>query len=114
MPLTISIPLALGRFKRLPQRTGEVWQGAIVRFPMWVNHQTDLDGPPFRPSGVLWVSLRTGLVHLDMAKAGEQDTSEIALSTFLEFGLKWAKGLECRPFRVEVRDPVLRDALIGP
>jgi tetratricopeptide (TPR) repeat protein len=114
MSLGISIPLALGRFKRLPQRAVEVWQGGIVRFPMWVNSQTDPDGPPFRPTGVLWTSLRTGLVHLDLAKEGTQPTSEMALATFIEFGLKWAKGLEGRPSRVEVCDLGLRDALVGP
>jgi tetratricopeptide (TPR) repeat protein len=114
MSLAISIPLALGRFKRLPQRAGEVWQGDVVRFPMWVDDQSDPDGPPFRPSGVLWVSLRTGLVHLDLANEGEQATPELALAVFLEFGLKWAKGLEGRPARVEVRDAGLRDALAAP
>lgn len=114
MPLSIPIPLALGRFKRLPQRASEVWQGDIVRFPMWVEHQTDPDGPPFRPTGVLWTSLRTGLVHLDLASGDEPATADLALATFLEFGLKWAKGLEGRPARVEVRDPSLRDALAGP
>jgi tetratricopeptide (TPR) repeat protein len=114
MSLGISIPLALGRFKRLPQRALEVWQGGIVRFPMWVASQADPDGPPFRPTGVLWTSLRTGLVHLDLAKEGTQPTSEMALATFLEFGLKWAKGLEGRPAGVEVRDASLRDALAWP
>ena len=114
MSLAISIPLALGRFRRLPQRTGEVWQGGVVRLPMWVANPTDPDGPPFRPSGVLWVSLRTGLVHLDLAPEGEQATSDLALAVFLEFGLKWAKALEGRPSRVEVRDAGLRDALAGP
>jgi tetratricopeptide (TPR) repeat protein len=114
MSLGIPTPLALGRFKRLPQRAGEVWQGGIVRFPMWVDNQTDPDGPPFRPTGVLWTSLRTGLVHLDLANEGEQPTAEMALATFLEFGLKWSKGLEGRPARVEVRDASLRDALLGP
>jgi tetratricopeptide (TPR) repeat protein len=114
MPLPISIPLALGRFKRLPQRTGEIWQGGIVRFPMWVANQADPDGPPSRPGGALWVSLRTGLVHLNLAQEGEQGTSNLALATLLEFGLKWAKGLEGRPSRVEVRDPRVRDALAAP
>ena len=114
MPLAIPIPLALSRFKRLPQRAGEVWQGDIVRFPMWVEHQTDPNGPPFRPTGVLWVSMRTGLVHLDLAKEGEQATPELGLATFVEFGLKWAKGLEGRPARVEVRSATLRDALAAP
>lgn len=114
MSLATSIPLALGRFRRLPQRTGEVWQGGVVRLPMWVDNPADPDGPAFRPSGVLWVSLRTGLVHLDLAPEGEQATSDLALAVFLEFGLKWAKGLEGRPSRVEVRDAGLRDALAGP
>jgi tetratricopeptide (TPR) repeat protein len=114
MPLAIPIPLALNRFKRLPQRTGEVWQGDLVRFPMWVEHQTDPDGPPFRPTGVLWASVRTGLVHLDLAQGDEPATAVLALATFLEFGLKWAKGFEGRPARVEVRDSSLRDALAGP
>lgn len=114
MPLAVPLPLALSRFKRLPQRTGEVWQGDIVRFPMWVEHQTDPDGPPFRPTGVLWVSLRTGLIHLDLAGDGEQATPELALATFLDFGLKWATGLEGRPARVEVRAASLRDALAVP
>jgi hypothetical protein len=38
----------------------------------------------------------------------------LALATFLEFGLKWAKGLEGRPARVEVRAAKLRDALAAP
>jgi tetratricopeptide (TPR) repeat protein len=114
MSLATPIPLALGRFKRLPQRAGEVWQGDIVRFPMWVAHQTDPDGPPFRPTGVLWTSVRTGLVHLDMASEGGPAATDLALATFLEFGLKWAKSLEGRPARVEVRDSSLRDALTGP
>ena len=114
MPLAIPIPLALSRFKRLPQRAGEVWQGDIVRLPMWVEHQIDPNGLPFRPTGVLWVSMRTGLVHLDLAKEGEQATPELALATFVEFGLKWAKGLEGRPARVEVRSVTLRDTLAAP
>lgn len=114
MPSAIPVPFALTRFKRLPQRAGEVWQGGIVRFPMWVDNQTDPQGPPFRPTGVLWTSLRTGLVHLDLAKEREQPTAAMALATFLEFGMKWAKGLEGRPARVEVRDASLCDALLGP
>jgi hypothetical protein len=58
--------------------------------------------------------MRTGLVHMDLAKQAEQATAELALATLLEFGLKWAKGLEGRPARVEVRDASLRNALAGP
>lgn len=114
MSLGIPTPLAVGRFKRLPQRAGEVWQGDIVRLPMWVEHQTDPDGPPFRPIGVLWASVRTGLVHLEMANGDEPAIADLSLATFLEFGLKWAKGLDGRPARVEVRNASVRDALAGP
>ena len=114
MALAIPVPLALGRFKQLPQRSNEVWQGAVVRFPMWVRDEADPEGPPLRPTGVLWVSLRTGLIHLDLAQDGKPVTTEQVLATFLEFGMKWARGLEGRPARVEVQDAGLRDSLAGP
>lgn len=57
------------------------------------------------------MSLRTGLLHVDLAKEGEEAGAELALATLLEFGLKWAKELDGRPARIEVTDPALRDAL---
>jgi hypothetical protein len=70
MPLTVPLSLALGRYKQLPQRAGEVWQGGLVRLPEWIDHPTDPDGEPYRPTGALWVSLRTGLIHVDLPKEG--------------------------------------------
>ena len=102
------------RFKRLPQRAADTWQGGIVRFPSWAENPADPEGPPLRPSGAIWVSLRTGLVHAVLAKAGADATPELALETLLQFGLKRAKELEGRPARIEVRDPGLRDALAAP
>ena len=109
----VSVPLAStsiiqARFKRLPQRAAEVWQGGIVRFPAWAEDPAAPDGPPLRVSGAIWVSLRTGLVHSALAKAGGEATPELALATLLEFGLKRAKDLEGRPARIEVRDSGLR------
>jgi tetratricopeptide (TPR) repeat protein len=106
--------VTLARFKRLPQRTGEVWQGGIVRFPIWAEDPADPHGPPLRPSGAIWVSLRTGLVHAALAKEGAEATPELALETLLQFGLKRAKELEGRPARIEVRDSGLCDALAEP
>lgn len=111
MALTIPLPLALGRFKQLPQRTGEIWQGGLVRLPAWVDNPADPDGESFRPVAALWVSLRTGLLHLALPPEGSTATPEFGLAALLEFGLKWAKGLEGRPARVEVRDAALRDVL---
>lgn len=114
MVSTTPLPLALGRFKRLPQRTGEVWQGGLVRLPAWIDHPTDAEGEPSRPVGALWVCLRTGLIHLALPPDGSPASPEFALTALLEFGLKWSKGLEGRPARVEVRDAALRDALADP
>jgi tetratricopeptide (TPR) repeat protein len=111
MSLATPVSVALGRFRRLPQRAGEAWQGGIVRLPMWIENPADSEGPPLRATGAIWVSLRTGLVHIDLAKEGEEATPELALATLLEFGLKWAKELDGRPARLEVRDAALRDAL---
>lgn len=111
MALTVPIPLAVGRFKQLPQRSGEIWQGGLVRLPAWIDHPSDPEGEPYRPTGALWVSLRTGLIHLALPPEGAAASPEFALTALIEFGLKWAKGLEGRPARVEVRDPALRDAL---
>src|SRR3954454_3705414 len=110
MSLATPVSVALSRFRRLPQRAGEAWQGGIVRLPMWIENPADPEGPPLRATGAIWVSLRTGLVHMDLAKEGEEATPELALATLLEFGLKWAKELDGRPARLEVRDAALRDA----
>jgi hypothetical protein len=81
-----AISVALARFKRLPQRTGEVWQGGIVRFPTWAEDPADPDGPPLRPSGAIWVSLRTGLVHAALAKEGAEATPELHWKRFFSSG----------------------------
>jgi tetratricopeptide (TPR) repeat protein len=111
MSLTIPLPLALSRFKQLPQRSHEVWQGGVVRLPTWIEHPTDPDGELYRATGAVWVSLRTGLIHLALPPEGTSASPEFAFRALLEFGLKFSKGLEGRPARVEVRDAALRDAL---
>lgn len=103
--------LATGRFKRLPQRAGEIWQGDLVPLPMWVANPADPGAPPRRPTAAIWVSLRTGLLHLRMADDAATPSPLLAFDTLVEFGLKWAKKLEGRPARVEVRDKALKDGL---
>lgn len=107
--LTIPVPLALGRFKRLPQRTTEVWQGGIFKLPAWIENPDDPDTPPIRPSAALWTSLRTGLVHLELAK-DQPATPELAFDVLLEFGLRYPDEAG-RPARVEVTDTALAEFL---
>lgn len=113
MAAPVPVPLALGRFKQLPQRESEIWQASIRTMPMWIDNPDDPAGPPYRPTAVLWVSLRTGLLHLGLSAPG-QDAAEVALSSFLEFGSKWAKHLDGRPRRIEVKDERLLKVLGEP
>ncbi len=51
--------LVIDRFKRLPRRGDEVWQGGLVRVRAWLEEP---DGTARRPWAAMWVSLATGLV----------------------------------------------------
>lgn len=110
---TMSLPplsLALGRFKQLAQRSNDVWEGGLVKMPMWIDSPDDTL-PPWRPTGAVWVSVRTGLLHVVLPEEGEEATADFALRALLEFGLKWAKQLTGRPSHVRVKDAALREAL---
>ena len=111
MAPSIPFPIALGRFKQLPQRTTEVWQGGLVKLPAWIDNPQDPGGPPYRPTGALWVSLRTGLLHMSIPDEGSVGTADLAVQTLIEFGLKKSKELGGRPSIVEVRDLQVKDAL---
>ena len=105
------ISLALGRFKQLPQRTSEVWQGGLVRLPTWIENPDNPEATPYRPIGAVWVSLRTGRVNIQMTPDGRTVSAETALSCLFEFATKEAKDLGGRPSRIEVRGTELKDAL---
>jgi tetratricopeptide (TPR) repeat protein len=110
--MSVSTPasLAVGRFKQLPLRESDVWQGGIVRVPAWVEDPAD-PTRPYRPMGAMWVSLRTGRVHLDLAPEGRAATPDLALDVLLAFAKKETKLGAGRPGRLEVRDAGLHDAL---
>ena len=111
MSSSIPLPIALGRFKQLPQRSNEIWQGGLVKLPAWVDNPVDPDGPPYRPTGALWISLRTGVPYLAFPEEGEVGNADLALKALIEFGLKESKKLAGRPSIVQVRDTRLADAL---
>ena len=94
-------PTLLARFAKLPLMAGEVWQGGLVRLPSWVKGAPG-DGP-YRPWAALWVSLRTGRIHLDVQPEGGGRDPGLALAALLDFGLN-RKLAGCRPSRIEVID----------
>src|SRR5262250_1451663 len=78
--------MALERFKRLPRQTGDEWQGGLIRVPSWIDRGPD--GRPYRPWAGIWVSRKTGFVHLKMeAEPGAHDWT-MALDALIEFGLE--------------------------
>lgn len=94
-------PLRITRFVRLPRHAAEVWQGGLVRLPVWLEHGPD--GGPYRPWAAIWVSLRTGSLHMKMQPESGGHDPDLALETLLEFGLN-KKLAGCRPACLDVAD----------
>src|SRR5258708_10393354 len=89
------------RFKRLPSRSNEVWQGGVVRARTWIDEP---DGNVRRPSAAMWVSLTTGMESIDLAPTDDASDPSLALQVLLDLGLKVVR---CRPARLEVTDGTL-------
>src|SRR6266850_3802919 len=71
--------LLLDRFKRLPRRSGEVWQGGVVRARTWIEQP---DGSVQRPWAAVWVSLGTGMINVGLVD--DAADAEIALRTLVD------------------------------
>ncbi len=93
--------LVIDRFKRLPRRSDEVWQGGLVRVRAWLEEP---DGTARRPWAAMWVSLATGLVNVQLETAGVAPDWTLALQALTDLGFKFAR---CRPARLEVADEIL-------
>ncbi len=102
-------PLRITRFAQLPRHAAEVWQGGLVRLPVWIEHGPD--DRPYWPWAAIWVSLRTGCVDMKIQpELGGHDPG-LALETLVEFGLN-KKLAGCRPARLEVTDADLGAYLV--
>ena len=93
--------LVIDRFKRLPRRSAEAWQGGLVRVPTWVETP---DGTARRPWAAVWVSLATGMVNVQLEAGDVAPDSTLALQSLTDLGFKFAR---CRPARLEVADEAL-------
>jgi len=98
--------LVIQRFKRLPRRTHDIWQGGLVRARTWVE---DDDGEVRRPWAAVWVSSATGMINIQLAETDPPD-SDLALQTLVELGLKFSHS---RPSGLEMKDPALGAELIA-
>jgi tetratricopeptide (TPR) repeat protein len=89
------------RFRRLPRRSNDVWQGGLVRARTWIEEP---DGRVRRPWAAVWVSLATGMMNAQLAETDGGSDSSLALQVLAELGLKFVR---CRPARLEVADGTL-------
>ena len=75
--MSLMTPQRLRRFLELPRMAAEVWQGGLVRLPVWINHGPD--GKPYRPWGAVWVSRRTGQINQQVESAPGAHDHALAL-----------------------------------
>lgn len=102
------VPILIERFRRLARSSHDTWQGGLVTLPGWIDGP---DGTPFRLRAGLWISSRTGRIHLVTERPDEATVvPDPALTAFLEFGLN-RKLAGQRPSRVEVTDPALAERI---
>src|SRR5262249_24552891 len=105
-PVMLHIPsLMIERFKRLPRRTHDVWQGGLVRARTWVQ---DPDGSVRRPWAAVWVSSAPGMINMVLAEGDVADPN-VALQVLVDLGLKYAR---CRPSHLEMADAALGAQLV--
>ena len=91
----------IDRFKRLPRRSNDVWQGGLVRARTWVEEP---DGSVRRPWAAVWVSLATGMINVQLAEDDGAADAGLALQALADLGLKFVR---CRPARLDVTDGAL-------
>jgi tetratricopeptide (TPR) repeat protein len=97
------------RFRQLPVLGREVWQGAVVRLPAWID--PGKGGEPFRPFGAVWTSLSTGRMTVELEPAADEHGPELLLAGLLRFGRQEKKKTGGRTGRLQVADAHTRDWL---
>src|SRR6185369_2569780 len=91
--------ILIERFKRLPRRSSDAWQGGLVRARTWIEEP---DGGVRRPWAAAWVSLATRMTNVELAE--DTGDTDLALQVLIGLGLKFVK---CRPACLEVTDAAL-------
>jgi tetratricopeptide (TPR) repeat protein len=101
-PVSPPRSLIIERFKRLPRRSSDVWQGGVVRARTLVERP---DGSARRPWAAVWVSLATSMMNIKLAEDdGAAADASLALEVLVDLGLKFTRS---RPAGLEVADGTL-------
>ncbi len=99
----------IDRFCQVPVLDREVWQGAVVRLPDWIDPGEG--GQPFRPFGAVWTSLSTGHMTVELEPAAEAHGPDLLVAGLLRFGRQEKKEIGGRAGRLQVADVQMRDRL---
>ena len=62
--------ILIERFKRLPRRSNDTWQGGLVRARTFIEKP---DMGVRRPWAAVWVSLATGMINVQFAEGDADD-----------------------------------------
>jgi len=109
MATPLELTRHLSRFKHLPRRD-DVWQGAIVSLPTWVDGPPGQD--PYRPQVGAWVSTKGRAANLAIIDPAAAHPEEGLLAALAETGT--SKNVAFRPSVIQVRDADLARALAAP
>lgn len=101
--------LSIDGFRRLRRQSDDRWQGGLARVLSWIERGPD--GKPYRPWAGVWVSRKTGVVHLKIEPEPGAHDWTLALAALVEFGLK-QHLTGYRPAGLEVADRELGTRLL--
>lgn len=91
------------RLRRLPQHADEVWQGGLLRLPLW---DEQVEGGPRRLWAAVWLNPTERTVHMSSPQPAEQTNFDMARDTLVELAVN-PKLAGYRPGRLDVNDATL-------
>ncbi len=95
------------QLSELPLREDEVWQGGLIRMPVWISGG---DEEPFQPFIALWVAIESVTAHSGELLRPDELDLQYAVDSLLDFALSSDHG-GYRPGTIEVHEPALAHRL---
>lgn len=104
----MAIEQTVERIKQLPRRADEVWQGALVRMPVWVGEEK-----PQRPLMAIWVDLKSGRINATAPMMPDEAGPDLLLEAMVSPMMPGTGIGHHRPGKLWVSDPELAQYLRG-
>jgi tetratricopeptide (TPR) repeat protein len=97
------------RLKALPQHSSEVWEGGLLRLPLW---DWDDAGQPYRPWAALWINPARGTLHMGPLQTPGRKSFAMVLEALIDMATR-PKLAGYRPGVLAVNDSALAEHLGG-